>query len=247
MCQSFDLCIATLSLNWCSLFLLELDSTSSLSSWMFQWVLIVSYLSGLCNILEPHPTHFQHVSSWSCLFPFILMALRASVPLAIPDHVPFFPSLSPFSFRSLTLPSCTSFFLPQKWDWGILTLTVQLVKLLVFLSSNLDIFCLQFQYHSLSQISSHKIPIPSPAVINDDHSSTTPISANTVIPLHWGSSYRRPMTFFSHWCPTRPTSATYEVGAMCLSCVPFEWWFTPWQLSFAGIVVHMRFKLLHLL
>jgi len=53
MGQSFDLCLAAIFPTKCSLFLLESDSTSSLSP---HWILIVSYLSGLWNILESPPT-----------------------------------------------------------------------------------------------------------------------------------------------------------------------------------------------
>jgi len=38
------------------------------------------------------------------------------------------------------------------------------------------------------------------------------------IPLHWGvSSLGRTKGFSSHWCPTKPSSATYAAGAMGLS------------------------------
>ena len=79
MGQSFDCGVATSSNTWCSVFLLKVGFTSSLSP-----------LKGMSSKMPQPPT------SWSCLFPFFLLALRASVLSLhhlIPDHIP----LSPFS------------------------------------------------------------------------------------------------------------------------------------------------------
>jgi len=43
--------------------------------------------------------------------------------------------------------------------------------------------------------------------------NTTPLEN----PLHWGSNLGRNKGFSFHWCPARPSSATYAVGAMCQS------------------------------
>ena len=77
----------------------------------------------------PQPPTFQ-----SCLFPFFLLALRASIlfPQPTPDHVPFFPPKSSFPPRSL-FSTCDSLILPPKWDWGILTWAL--------LSLTFSIFC----------------------------------------------------------------------------------------------------------
>jgi hypothetical protein len=34
---------------------------------------------------------------------------------------------------------------------------------------------------------------------------------------------------FSHWCLTRPSSATYAAEPWVPPCVLFEWWLSPWK------------------
>jgi hypothetical protein len=40
---------------------------------------------------------------------------------------------------------------------------------------------------------------------------------------------------FSHWCPTRPSSATYLAGVMGPSMCTHGWWFSPWELGGVGV------------
>jgi hypothetical protein len=51
------------------------------------------------------------------------------------------------------------------------------------------------------------------------------------------SSLHRTKSLFSHWCPTRPSSATYMAGAIVPPCVLLSRWFSPWELNLVDIVV----------
>jgi hypothetical protein len=51
-----------------------------------------------------------------------------------------------------------------------------------------------------------------------------------VFPYTGALSLHRTKGLFSHWCPTRPSSATYVAGAMSPSMVFLGWWFSPWKL-----------------
>jgi hypothetical protein len=43
------------------------------------------------------------------------------------------------------------------------------------------------------------------------------------MPLHWGIDPLRPKGCSSHWCPTRPSSATYALGpSMCILWLVFQ-------------------------
>ena len=119
--------MATASLTWCPVFLLEVGSTSSLSLLpraFHQRSLPMSpgSLSPPRSLVHSRGS-LQPPISWGCLFPFFLLALRASVllPHSIPDQVslyPLFPptlstfpprffSLSPLVIAFFSLPSGT--------------------------------------------------------------------------------------------------------------------------------------------
>jgi hypothetical protein len=102
--------MATPSLTWCLVFLLEMGSIRSLSLLLgissevplFEsWESITSQVSGAsCRVPQPH--NFQ-----GCLFPFFLLVLRASVlfPHPISDQVALFPRTPPPStFPPSSLP-----------------------------------------------------------------------------------------------------------------------------------------------
>ena len=91
MGQRCDCGMATPSLTWCPVFLLEVGSISSLS-----------LLLGISSKVPPFESWESFTSQvsgtlWGCLFPFFLLALRASVvfPHPIPDHVPLSPPPTP--------------------------------------------------------------------------------------------------------------------------------------------------------
>jgi hypothetical protein len=61
----------------------------------------------------------------------------------------------------------------------------------------------------------HPLPLPCPGIL-----------------LHWGIEPSQGQGPFlsSHWCPTRPSSATYVVEVLSPPCVLFGCWFSPWEL-----------------
>lgn len=138
MGQSFDFWMATLSLTWCSVFLMEVDSRSSLFPLLD--ILLSHYLAGLWNILEP--PHLQPFSSWGCLFPFIQLATRASVLLPT-NTWPCSPLSLTVSFLTQIPHSSLLWFIssPPQVGSRFLTLAVQLVKLL-FSFYKIGYFCL---------------------------------------------------------------------------------------------------------
>jgi hypothetical protein len=119
--KSFDYQTATSSFYWCPVFLLEVGSISSLSlvSGISSTVPSFESWESLTSQSLVHSGGSPEAStSWSCLFPFFLLDLRASVlfPQPIPDQVPFsipYP-LSTFPRRTLPFfshPSGTEVFL----------------------------------------------------------------------------------------------------------------------------------------
>jgi hypothetical protein len=82
----------------------------------------------------------QSSTSWSCQFPFFLLAFRISVlfPHPIPNQVPLFlPSHNPFLLSLLGPSLPLHLWLPSspsqvRLSWGILTWTLQLVDLFEF-------------------------------------------------------------------------------------------------------------------
>jgi hypothetical protein len=109
MGESFDCGMATPSLIWCPVFLLEVGSISSLSLLHLgissrvppfeSWESLTSQVSGAFWRVPQPP------NSWCCLFPFFLLSLRSSVLLyhPIPDQVPSSPH--PLSLLGPSLPS----------------------------------------------------------------------------------------------------------------------------------------------
>jgi hypothetical protein len=69
-------------------------------------------------------------------------------------------------------------------------------------------------------INPHSIPPPPAFMRVLPHLPTQQLSPHCPsIPLHWGIKPSQDQCFSSHWCPTRPSSATYAAGAMGLSNV----------------------------
>jgi hypothetical protein len=104
MVQCFDCGMATPSLIWCPVFMLEVDSIRSLSlltgisskvSPFESWESLTAQDSGTFWGSHLHPQ--QPPISRGCLFPFILLTLGAAVlfPHPIPDQVPLSPTLLP--------------------------------------------------------------------------------------------------------------------------------------------------------
>ena len=129
MGQNCDYKMATLYLIWCPIFLLEVSFISSPS---LHQALHLRYLPLSSESLSSPKSLVHSRGSASTfhyqgyLFPFFLLALRPSVifPHKIPDQVPLPLSLpSPILFPSQippSLPTCNTFLLSPKWDWGVL-------------------------------------------------------------------------------------------------------------------------------
>ena len=80
---------------------------------------------GCLNILPPRAACFHYICCPSGLQAFSLTNTRSSFPL--PSY--------PVHFSSQVLPSlwpCDCFFLPNNWDWGVLTCDLQLFHLFEF-------------------------------------------------------------------------------------------------------------------
>ena len=137
----YDCGIATPSLTWCPVFLLEMSSKSSfyllltfhLRHFPSLWVLKVSHLPGLWCILEGLLNLlFAKLACFSSFFwaswiqSFFLNQYQTRLSLP-PDS----PLLSIFHPRSLptSFPTCDCFLLPAKWNWAILTWTLHLLDL----------------------------------------------------------------------------------------------------------------------
>jgi hypothetical protein len=143
MGQRCDCGIATPSLTWCPVFLLEVGSISSLSL-LFgissklppceSWESLTSQVSGAFWRVPP-TSYFLKLPVYSLSagpqdfspFPSIPDQVPLSFPLLPHPHSVHFPSqVTPF------LPTCDCFFLSLNWDWGILTWALQLIDLFEF-------------------------------------------------------------------------------------------------------------------
>jgi len=62
------------------------------------------------------------------------------------------------------------------------------------------------------------------------HPPTTSLLPTLAFPYTGAWSLHRTKGLFSHWCPTRPSSATYAAWAIGYKCVLYCWWFSPWEL-----------------
>jgi hypothetical protein len=113
--------MATPSLTWCPMFVLEgsINSLSLLSFHQRSLPMSPGSLSTPRSLVHSRGSP-QPPISWGCLFPFFLLALRASVifPHPIPDQVPFYP---PLPSQPVHIPSLQSKIRPcitEKDYWG---------------------------------------------------------------------------------------------------------------------------------
>jgi hypothetical protein len=119
-----------------------------------------------------------------------------------------------------------------EYDFLVLLLLLLFLFFLV-LSFLLNFFYLYFKRCPYFQgyPSPRKPPIPSrlPLLLWGCSPTHPLLPHHPQIPLHWVSSLHRTKDFSSHWCPTRPFSATYMARAMGTSmCTP---WLMVWSLE----------------
>jgi hypothetical protein len=145
MGQRYDCGVATPSLPWCPVFLLEVGLISSFSI-LLNLSLKVLPLDAWDSLTSQVSGAFwgssQPTISWGCLFTFCLLVLRASVHFPSPNNrsgsaisTTHYHPVHTTSQVPLSLITCPiwerkdSFLLSPKWDWGILTWAIQLVEL----------------------------------------------------------------------------------------------------------------------
>jgi hypothetical protein len=80
---------------------------------------------------------------------------------------------------------------------------------------------------SLFQVSALKSPY---TISHPAHQLTHSRSPVLAFPYTGALSLHRTKGLSSHWCTTRPSSATYVAGAMVSPSVLFGWWSSPWDL-----------------
>ena len=137
MGQRCDCGMATPSLTWCPVFLLEVGSISSLS--------LLSDISSKIPLFEFRGSLFSQVSGafWrvplTSYFPGLPVSIFSAGPQGFSSfsspntrsgyHLPPSPPIHFLSQVLPSLPTCNCFLLPPKWNWGVLTWALQFVDL----------------------------------------------------------------------------------------------------------------------
>jgi hypothetical protein len=109
-----------------------------------------------------------------------------------------------------------------------------LLKFLCLWHFFLDIFFIYISNVSPSRSLLQNPPIPSPCLYEGASPPTHSHPPVLAFPYTGALNTLRPEGLSSHWCPTRPSSATYVASTWVSPCLFFGWWSSPWGLRGGG-------------